>query len=147
MGGRRQGREGRGGRDTFHCVATHFTAQRAYLAHAEGHRVSLLAALLLLLSLLLSHLQNAILLALEGNPEEAEGKRIRDCAEATHLLDQCFNAGVAQQLGDRPLACPGVTVGSLGAVTAYVRQLLEVAGSVATEECRSVACSAAFVVG
>jgi hypothetical protein len=145
-GGGRQGREGRGGRDTFHCVATHFAAQRAYLAHAEGHRVSLLAVSLLLL-LLLARLQNAILLALEGTPEEAEGKRIRDCAEATHLLEQCFNAGVAQQLGDRPLACPGVMVGSLGAITAYVRQLLEVAGSVATEECRRVACSAAFVIG
>ncbi|KAL4859154.1 hypothetical protein ACK3TF_000923 [Chlorella vulgaris] len=80
--------------------------------------------------------EKALLFALEGTPEEAEGKRIRDCAEATHLLEQCFNAGVAQQLGDRPLACPGVMVGSLGAVTAYVRQLLEVAGSVATEECR-----------
>ncbi|EFN53366.1 hypothetical protein CHLNCDRAFT_137122 [Chlorella variabilis] len=83
--------------------------------------------------------EDALLFSLEGGPHDGMGKPIRDCAANRQCLQRCFGAGAAEQLGGKPIACAGVTIGGLGAVTAYVQQLLDVTQSSATQECRDQA--------
>ncbi|KAL4858012.1 hypothetical protein ACK3TF_001968 [Chlorella vulgaris] len=91
--------------------------------------------------------QDALLFSLEGRPEDDEGKAIPIVSPITgrgHVqlnfsytwIDICFGKATLKNVSDLPISCSGVTVGGIGAVAAYVNQLLHVAFNIAKRGCR-----------
>jgi hypothetical protein len=77
---------------------------------------------------------DAVLFTLEGGPQLGN-VTIAEDEYNTHWISDCFGTSMATRLGDKPISCAGVTIGTAGPVRAYLRQMVDVLKTRVKQKC------------